>query len=172
MDGSERWVEDDHKDQKRQKLDVRQDDQRQQDDHNDQNYQNIDALPVDHKDWDDNQFFRCTLCSGRGFHYGTHQPDFATFNKDPEAWRQLLSSMGIDDTAMADLFALANHSAGYDLALSLIHKVLKNKSGPRDSHYRNISGFIVSSVKRAWETMPKYDPSMPKETMPKYEKCG
>ena len=171
MDGSERWVEDDHKDQKRQKLDVRQDDQRQQDDHNDQNYQNIDALPVDHKDWDDNQFFHCTLCSGRGYHYGTHQPDFATFNKDPEAWRQLLHKMGCDDTAMADLFALANHSAGYDLALSLIHKVLKNKSG-RGPDYRNISGFIVTSVKRAWETMPKYDPSMPKETMPKYEKCG
>ncbi len=44
-------------------------------------------------------------------------------------WVSLLRDMGCDNTAVADWFALASHSRGWDKAMALLHKIAKTKVG-------------------------------------------
>ena len=76
--------------------------------------------------------------------------EFATFDQDPRQWHDFLKSRGADEGAMAQLFALAQTSWGYDEAMKIMHKMLKKESGGQNYSVRNVSAFICSSVKGAW----------------------
>ena len=72
---------------------------------------------------------------------------FATFERDPEQWRDLLTNRGADATSLAMLFCLAQHSdAGYAGAMELVFKLLKKESGGYEVN--NVSAWLCSSVKK------------------------
>ena len=79
-------------------------------------------------------------------------PSWLTFDRDIEAWRDFLVSIGADEDSIMDLICLSQFSDdGYERANSTIGKILKKRSDQQE--IRNISGFIHSNVLNARHEM-------------------
>ena len=77
---------------------------------------------------------------------GEQEPDWATFERDPRVWWEILDWWHIDHDARAQLFSLAQHSdKGHEEANELIGKLLKKKADKTEFR-SNASAFIYSSV--------------------------
>ena len=77
---------------------------------------------------------------------GEQKPDWATFERDPNVWWEILDWWHIDHDARAQLFSLAQHSdKGREEANELIGKLLKKKAD-KTEFKSNASAFIYSSV--------------------------
>ena len=91
----------------------------------------------------------CWRCSGYGLTYSNVDEDWVAFDKDPKSWNVLLNSRGVDESARADLFALAQYSDdGWKKSLHIIHSLLKKASGGYEVD--NASGYVVNNVKNGW----------------------
>ena len=74
------------------------------------------------------------------------KPDWATFERHPNVWWEILDWWHIDQDARAQLFSLAQHSdKGREEANELIGKLLKKKAD-KTEFKSNASAFIYSSV--------------------------
>ena len=74
------------------------------------------------------------------------KPDWATFERDPNVWWEILDWWLIDHDARAQLFSLAQHSdKGHEEANQLIGKLLQKKAD-KTEFKSNASAFIYSSV--------------------------
>jgi hypothetical protein len=80
------------------------------------------------------------------------QPAYVTFGCDPHVWNDLMMEMGVDGTARAELFLLAQHSQrGYEACNSIIGKLLKKKAD--QEFVGNPSGFVHRAVCNARGTL-------------------
>ena len=83
-------------------------------------------------------------------------PDWATFDKDPVVWWQLLDSLGCDENSRQSLFCLSQFSdLGYEAANSAISKLIKKKAD--GERVDNASALLHTLCKNArHELDPRY----------------
>ena len=99
---------------------------------------------------DDWGLMACLCCGGSGVMPAQNEL-WAACDSHPKVWEHLLQARGVDEDAMADWFALCEHSRGRDKALGILHNVLKKNSGGYAC--TNPSGFVVKCVQNAWNTL-------------------
>ena len=71
------------------------------------------------------------------------------------SWKAELDSLNIDKVAQQEVFCLSQEGhIGRGLALGIMGKLLKHKSGDRQgAEIRNPSAWLHGTVKKAWESI-------------------